>query len=82
MSLNRIEVPIEEVTPAGLLQLVGSHDIVAVDGWSLIQDEAGIWMTNPYGVDVGLVDPSEEQCGFVIDSIRNSARLEREWGHL
>lgn len=82
MALDRIEVPIKDVTPARLLKLVGSHDVVEVGGWSLIQDDAGIWMTNPYGIDVGLVEPSEEQCCYVIDSIKKSASLEREWGHL
>lgn len=57
------------------LQATGSAD---VDNWSLTLDEHGVWLTNPYGIDCGLVGATEIGCQQALTTIASDTH-EREW---
>lgn len=81
--MKTITIEFNQANPAVLLRALATEGTkVSIEGWTLIRDDAGIWMTNPYGVDVGLVRPDEAQCGFILETIKETGSCEREWGHL
>lgn len=65
-------------TGAELLDYLVQNHRVEIDQWSLSIDEHGVWLTNPYGVDCGLVDASVEGCDSAIAQIAGDTHI-REW---
>lgn len=65
-------------TGAELIGYLMEHRRVEIDQWSLNIDEHGVWLTNPYGVDCGLVEASAEGCGRALDQIAGDTHI-REW---
>jgi hypothetical protein len=64
-----------------LHQHLKTHVRADIDGWSIIPDGAEIWLTNPYGLDVGFYVNDAEGCARILKRI-SSDDHEREWGTL
>lgn len=72
----------QEWNAAHLLASLNRNGRAEIDGYVLNLDEHGVWMTNPYGVDVGLFELSVLGCEQVLRAIVQTANREREWAHL
>lgn len=44
---------------------------VNIDGYFLLQDEHGVWVTNPYGVDCALLSATPAVIEKFMDNLRN-----------
>ncbi len=66
------------VTGGELLACLHSKSSVEIDGWYVSMDDGDVWLTNPYGLDCGLVEATEEGCQSALDLIANDTH-EREW---
>lgn len=76
-------VEIMDVNATGqmLHQYLNQHGRVEIEGWSINPDGAEIWLTNPYGIDVGFYDNDAEGCARILERISTDDH-EREWGTL
>lgn len=63
---------------AELLAALRSPQHVEIEGWSLNLDEHGVWLTNPYGIDCGLVPATADGCQTALARIKGDTH-EREW---
>ncbi len=68
---------VAELNPEKLFELLGGHRSIEVDQYSLgvdkdIFDDLDIWMTDPYGCDLGWVPYTVENAGRVLDRITNA----------
>jgi len=64
-----------------LHQHLTKHGRAEIDGWSIIPDGAEIWLTNPYGLDVGFYANDAEGCARILKRISTDDH-EMEWGTL
>lgn len=64
-----------------LHQYLGQHGSAEIDGWAINRDGAEIWLTNPYGIDVGFYANGAEGCARILERISTDDH-EREWGTL
>jgi len=64
-----------------LYQHLKTHVRAEIDGWSLNADDAEIWLTNPYGIDVGFYANDAEGCERILERISTDDH-ESEWGTL
>ena len=69
---------------------IGSHDLhqrlkahgrAEIDGRAINANSAEIWLTNPYGLDVGFYANDAEGCARILERISTDDH-EREWGSL
>jgi hypothetical protein len=65
-------------TGAELLAHLLANGGACIDEWSLNLDEHGVWLTNPYGIDCGLVAATEAGCAAALQRIATDSH-EREW---
>lgn len=65
-------------TGAELLAALLPPQHIEIEGWSLNLDEHGVWLTNPYGIDCGLVPATADGCQAALDRIKGDTH-EREW---
>ena len=61
-----------------LLAHLRDHKHAIIDQWFVCIDEHGLWLTNSYGVDCGLVEASVEGCQSALDRIADDTH-ECEW---
>lgn len=64
-----------------LRQHLIQHGRAEIDGWAINLDGSKIWLTNPYGIDVGFYPSSAEGCASILERI-SADDHEREWGTL
>ena len=64
-----------------LHQHLRAHGRAEIDGWVINADGAEIWLTNPYGLDVGFYANDAEGCARILKRISTDDH-EREWGTL
>ena len=64
-----------------LHQHLKTHSRTKIDGLAINADGAEIWLTNPYGLDVGFYDNDAEGCARMLERISTDGH-EREWGTL
>ena len=64
-----------------LYQHLKTHGRAEIDGWAINADGAEIWLTNPYGIDVGIYANNAEGCAGILERISTDDH-EREWGTL
>ncbi len=64
-----------------LYQHLETHGRAEIDGWAINADGAEIWLTNPYGIDVGFYANNAEGCAGILERISTDDH-EREWGTL
>lgn len=51
-----------------VLKHLMASEVIEIDGHTLIADEDGVWVTNPYGLDCALLPPETEAiAGFLSD---------------
>jgi hypothetical protein len=67
--------------PQVLHQHLRAHGRAEIDGWVINADGAEIWLTNPYGLDVGFYANDAEGCASILERISTDDH-EREWGSL
>jgi hypothetical protein len=49
-----------------------------IDGWAINVDGAEIWLTNPYGIDVGFYANSADACIRILERI-DPTKDEVDW---
>lgn len=64
-----------------LHQHLNKHGRAKIDGWTISPDGAEIWLTNPYGIDVGFYANDAPGCVRILERISTDDH-EREWGTL
>ncbi len=64
-----------------LHQHLRAHGRAEIDGWAINANGAEIWLTNPYGLDVGFYAKDAEGCARILERISTDDH-EREWGTL
>lgn len=74
VSQSRPRLTAGDLTAQKLFDLLGEHRTIEVDQYSLgvdkdIFNDLDIWMTDPYGCDLGWVPYSVESAGRVLDRI-------------
>lgn len=57
------------------------HGRAEMDGWAINADGTDIWLTNPYGIDVGFYANDAEGCARILERI-STDNHEKEWGTL
>jgi hypothetical protein len=70
---------------AELLQQLQAARGVRLQGWSISGESQTLWVTNPYGVDVGHHNQDTAGCSAVlahIDKVEQYPASDREWRHL
>lgn len=76
-TLSRPQFSAVELTAQTLFDLLGEHQSLEVDQYRLgvdkdIFDDLDIWMTDPYGCDLGWVPYTVESARRVLDRISNA----------
>lgn len=64
-----------------LHQHLTTHSRAEIDGWEINADGSEIWLTNPYGLDVGFYANNAEGCARILERI-STDNHEKEWGTL
>lgn len=77
MSSSKPQFSAGELTAQKLFELLGEHQSIEVDQYSLgvdkdIFDDLDIWLTDPYGSDLGWVPYTVESAGRILDRTSNA----------
>lgn len=67
--------------PVRIFRRLQAKETVEIDGWSLGVSDDLIWLTNPYGLNVGCYDCTLTSCKRILEIITADDH-EREWGML
>lgn len=65
-----------------LQSLLQQHQHLKIDGWSINLVGNEIWLSNPYGIDVGFYENDAKGCERITQRIASEDREERERGTL
>lgn len=55
--------------PVRIFRRLQATETVEIDGWSLGVSDDLIWLTNPYGLDVGFYDCTPASCRRILEII-------------
>lgn len=65
----------------GLHQHLEKHGSCDVDGWPITPSGDVIWLTNPYGIDVGFYPNDPRGCARILERVLTDTH-DKEWGTL
>lgn len=76
--MEKIVEDVQFTSGGELLAYLQHHGHARFDQWFMSMDEHGVWLTNPYGIDCGLVNATELGCQQALARISADTH-EREW---
>lgn len=71
----------KDIDALELHQHLKKYGRCCVDGWPINPSDDLIWLTNPYGIDVGFYPNDADGCARILERILKDSH-EQEWGSL